>query len=51
VAKITKEGLHLLATLDEPIREAAKQALGHMPAAGLSELAVLLDEARAREAR
>ena len=50
LAKITKEGLHLLESLDEPIREATKQALGHMPAARLNELAVLLDEARGRAA-
>ena len=50
LAKITKDGLHVLATLDEPIRDAAKQALGHMSAARLNELAVLLDEARARAA-
>jgi DNA-binding MarR family transcriptional regulator len=48
LAKITKEGLDLLASLDQPIREATVQALGHMPIARLNELAALLDEARAR---
>ncbi|HYC61046.1 MAG TPA: MarR family transcriptional regulator [Thermoanaerobaculia bacterium] len=50
LAKITKDGLQLLANLDEPIRDAAKQALGHMSTARLNELTVLLDEARARAA-
>jgi DNA-binding MarR family transcriptional regulator len=50
LAKITREGLQLLATLDEPIREAAKQALGHMPVERLEELSQLLDEARQRAA-
>ena len=48
LAKVTKDGLHLLETLDEPIREATRQALGHMPTARLNELALLLDEARDR---
>ena len=30
LAKITRDGLQLPATLDEPLRDAAKQALGHM---------------------
>lgn len=46
LAKITNDGLDVLRRLDEPIREATVQAVGHMPAARLKELAVLLDEAR-----
>ena len=49
LAKITGAGLELLASLDEPIRQATKEALAHMPAARLNELAALLDEARGGE--
>lgn len=47
---ITKEGRSVLESLDEPIRQATKQALSHMPASRLEALGELLEEARGSEA-
>ena len=45
-ATITPEGLELLDSLDEPIRNATKEALSHMPVGKLTALSELLEEAR-----
>ncbi|QGJ70435.1 HTH-type transcriptional regulator MgrA [Planctomycetales bacterium 10988] len=43
---ITKEGIDLLATLDEPVEELHKQLLGHFTAHELTFLNTLLEKAR-----
>ncbi len=48
-ATISADGERLLASLDEPVRNAAKQALAHMSAAKLNALSDLLEEARGAE--
>ena len=48
-ATISPDGERLLASLDEPVRDAAKQALAHMSAAKLNALSDLLEEARGAE--
>ncbi len=45
--RITAEGLQLLASLDEPMQEHHRRALGSLGAEKLRSLAGLLDEARA----
>jgi DNA-binding MarR family transcriptional regulator len=42
--RITSEGLHLLKSLDQPVRELHKRQFRHMPAARLKALAELLDQ-------
>ena len=44
--RITKEGLQLLAGLDEPMSETHRSQLGHVPEKKLRQLAELLDLAR-----
>lgn len=46
IARITKEGLELLARLDEPIQSAHRKQLGHMGRERLGALAALLQVAR-----
>lgn len=46
MAKITTEGLKLLARLDEPVQDAHRQQLGHLGRKRLQALAELLREAR-----
>ena len=46
VARITRDGLALLARLDEPAAASAREALGHLGPQGLRSLARLLDQAR-----
>ncbi|MGH9512793.1 MAG: MarR family winged helix-turn-helix transcriptional regulator [Terriglobales bacterium] len=48
MARITPEGLKLLARLDEPVQEAHRRQLGHLRKDRLRELAELLEDARAR---
>jgi DNA-binding MarR family transcriptional regulator len=45
--KITRDGLDLLETLDEPVRRLHRETLGHLSAEELGELVRLLDRARA----
>lgn len=45
--RITRDGLELLKTLDQPVRELHKRQFRHMTAARLKILAQLLEEARA----
>jgi DNA-binding MarR family transcriptional regulator len=45
--RITREGLEILKTLDQPVRELHKRQFRHMSAARLKALAQLLEEARA----
>jgi DNA-binding MarR family transcriptional regulator len=45
--RITRDGLELLKTLDQPVRELHKRQFRHMTAARLKALAQLLIEARA----
>ncbi|MFI5057087.1 MAG: MarR family winged helix-turn-helix transcriptional regulator [Candidatus Acidiferrales bacterium] len=45
--RITREGLELLKSLDQPVRELHKRQFRHMTAAHLKALAQLLEEARA----
>jgi DNA-binding MarR family transcriptional regulator len=47
MAKITPEGLKLLGTMDEPIREGHRSQLGHLGASKLRLLSQLLQNARA----
>jgi DNA-binding MarR family transcriptional regulator len=49
--RITEEGLNLLQSLDQPVRELHKRQFRHMPAARLKTLAALLEEVRAHAAR
>ena len=46
MARITKEGLELLARLDEPVQSAHRKQLGHMGRERLGALAELLEAAR-----
>jgi len=48
VARITPQGLKLLARLDEPVQEMHRKQLGHLGGARLKELQDLLVEARVR---
>jgi len=48
VARITPQGLKLLARLDEPVQEMHRKQLGHLGPATLNELRDLLVAARAR---
>ncbi len=48
VARITPQGLKLLARLDEPIQEMHRKQLGHLGPARLNKLQDLLVAARAR---
>ena len=48
LARITPEGLRLLARLDEPIQEAHRRQLGHLGRERLLELTELLQLARSR---
>lgn len=50
VARITPQGLKLLARLDEPVQEMHRKQLGHLGRARLKELQDLLVAARARVA-
>lgn len=45
--RITREGLELLKTLDQPVRELHKSQFRHMTAARLKALAQLLEQVRA----
>lgn len=45
-ASITKEGLALLASLDEPVEQSIRRALAHVPATRLRALLELLEEVR-----
>lgn len=47
IARITGEGLKLLAALDAPIEERHRRQLGHLSEKKLTALRKLLDEARA----
>jgi DNA-binding MarR family transcriptional regulator len=44
--RVTSQGLDLLKTLDQPVRELHKRQFSHMPAARLKMLAGLLEELR-----
>jgi len=46
IVKITKNGINLLATMDEPIRQAHRDNLSHMTKTELKELSRLLVKAR-----
>jgi DNA-binding MarR family transcriptional regulator len=46
-ASITREGLDLLNSLDEPVEESIRRTLAHMPVARLRILLELLEEVRA----
>lgn len=48
VTRITPEGLKLLAQLDEPVRQAHRQQLGHLGRERLKHLCDLLQEARTK---
>lgn len=48
MAKITAEGLKLLARLDEPVQEMHRRQLGHLGKDRLRELSELLQAARAK---
>jgi DNA-binding MarR family transcriptional regulator len=50
VARITPQGLNLLARLDEPVQELHRKQLGHLGSARLKKLQDLLVAARARVA-
>ncbi len=50
VARITPQGLKLLARLDEPVQEMHRKQLGHLGAVRLKELQDLLVAAQARVA-
>jgi len=50
VARITPQGLKLLARLDEPVQEMHRKQLGHLGGAKLKELQDLLASARAKVA-
>jgi len=49
-ARITFQGLKLLARLDEPVQDMHREQLGHLGGARLKELRELLVAARARVA-
>jgi DNA-binding MarR family transcriptional regulator len=46
LATITKEALQLLESLDDPVEESLKSALGHVPKQRLRQLIELLDHVR-----
>lgn len=48
LARITLQGLALLARLDTPVQDAHRRQLGHLGAARLKALSTLLEESRAR---
>lgn len=48
LTRITPQGLTLLARLDAPVQDAHRRQLGHLGAARLKALSVLLKESRAR---
>jgi DNA-binding MarR family transcriptional regulator len=48
-ARITEEGLRLLASLDQPLAECHKRQIGHLGEARLASLGKLLDVMRDRE--
>jgi DNA-binding MarR family transcriptional regulator len=48
LARITPEGLDLLARLDEPVKETHRRQLGHLGSERLRSLTGLLQESRAR---
>ena len=48
MAKITREGLNMLARLDDPVREAHRRQLGHLGRERLRNLMSLLEIARER---
>jgi DNA-binding MarR family transcriptional regulator len=48
---ITRAGLTLLKSLDQPVRELHQRQFGHLPAARLNALAELLEEVRPNPAR
>jgi DNA-binding MarR family transcriptional regulator len=48
MARITPDGLNLLARLDEPVEEAHRRQLGHLSREQLRALSELLETARAR---
>jgi len=50
MARITPQGLKLLACLDEPVQEIHRKQLGHLGGARLKELQDLLSAARAKMA-
>jgi DNA-binding MarR family transcriptional regulator len=50
IARITAEGLRMLADLDGPIEERHRRQLGHLSEKKLTSLRKLLDEARAGQA-
>jgi len=50
VARVTPQGLKLLARLDEPVQELHRKQLGHLGSARLKKLQDLLLAARARAA-
>jgi DNA-binding MarR family transcriptional regulator len=50
VARVTPQGLKLLARLDEPVQELHRKQLGHLGSARLKKLQDLLVAARARVA-
>jgi DNA-binding MarR family transcriptional regulator len=50
-ARITPQGLSLLKSLDQPVRELHQRQFRHMPAARLKTLAELLEEVRATQAQ
>jgi len=45
-ARITEDGLDLLASLDQPVRELHRKLLGHLGPEGLQTLAELMDACR-----
>jgi DNA-binding MarR family transcriptional regulator len=49
--RITRAGLTLLKSLDQPVRELHKRQFGHMPSERLQALAALLEEVRPNPAR
>lgn len=49
--RVTRAGLTLLKSLDQPVRELHQRQFGHLPAARLNALAELLEEVRPNPAR
>jgi DNA-binding MarR family transcriptional regulator len=47
--RITREGLHALKSLDQPVRALHQRQFRHMSAARLKVLASILEEVRSRE--
>jgi len=50
-ARITRAGLALLKSLDQPVRELHQRQFGHLPATRLNALADLLEQVRPNPAR